>query len=70
MYVYVCYCFIIEYVLFFYLINIVGMYKWIVLIMNLMSFYIIVILISKCDDIVDCIMLMCKINIDCRCMFK
>lgn len=39
MYVYVCYCFIIEYVLFFYFINIVGMYKWIVLIMNLMSLF-------------------------------
>lgn len=39
MYVYVCYCFIIKYVLFFYLINIVGMYKWIVLIMNLMSLF-------------------------------
>lgn len=25
---------------------------------------------SKCDDTVDCTMLMCKINIDCRCTFK
>lgn len=32
--------------------------------------YIIAIPTSKCDDTVDCTMLMYKINIDCRCTFK